>query len=82
MSCEVLILRGESDLLLPATVTEMKRRGIAASQGLVQSVEVKGCGHAPALMADDQIRLVEDFLLAEPARTQGKRIAKPREAVS
>jgi hypothetical protein len=33
-------------------------------------------------MADDQIRLVEDFLLAEPARTQGKRAAKPREAVA
>jgi hypothetical protein len=60
----------------------MKHRGIAAAQGLVQSVEVQGCGHAPALMADDQIRLVEDFLLAEPARTQGKRAAKPREAVA
>jgi pimeloyl-ACP methyl ester carboxylesterase len=82
VACAVLILRGEySDLLLPETVAEMKRRGIAAAQGLVQSVEVKGCGHAPALMADDQIRLVEDFLLAEPARAQGKRTAKPREAV-
>jgi pimeloyl-ACP methyl ester carboxylesterase len=83
VACEVLILRGEySDLLLPATVAEMKRRGIAAAQGLVQSVEVQGCGHAPALMADDQIRLVEDFLLAAPAGAPGKRAAKPCEVVS
>ena len=33
-------------------------------------------------MADDQIRLVEDFLLAEPAGAQRKRSGKPREAVA
>ena len=37
VACPMLILRGEnSDLLLPATVAEMKQRGIAAAQGLVR----------------------------------------------
>ena len=70
----VLILRGEhSDLLLPGTVAEMQRRGIAASQGLVQRVEIPDCGHAPALMADEQIRIVDDFLLADDARPSAAR---------
>ena len=66
VTCPTLILRGEdSDLLLPRTVDEMKRRGRAAEQGLVQSVEIAGCGHAPALMSADQAALVEDFLFAD-----------------
>ena len=51
----MLILRGEnSDLLRPETVVEMKRRGIAAKHGRVESIEIPNCGHAPALMADEQ----------------------------
>ena len=77
VACPVLIVRGEdSDLLLPSTVAEMKRRGIAAARGLVESVEIAGCGHAPALMSDDQIRIVADFLLADeavPARRRASR---------
>ena len=66
VTCPTLILRGEdSDLLLRRTVDEMKRRGRAAEQGLVQSVEIAGCGHAPALMSADQAALVEDFLFAD-----------------
>ena len=66
VACSVLILHGEnSDLLLPETVVEMKSRGLAADQGRVQSIEIPNCGHAPALMADEQVRLVEDFLLAK-----------------
>ena len=66
VECPVLILRGEnSDLLLPETVVEMKRRGIAAKQGRVESIEIPNCGHAPALMADEQIRLIEDFFLTD-----------------
>jgi pimeloyl-ACP methyl ester carboxylesterase len=79
---EVLILRGESsDLLSPATVEEMKRRGAAGRAGRVRSVEVPGCGHAPALMDDMQVALVRDFLLdrntqaAAPARRTAR---KPR----
>ena len=45
----------------------MKRRGVAAKYGRVESIEIPGCGHAPALMADEQIRLIEDFLLPDSA---------------
>jgi hypothetical protein len=34
-----------------------------------------GAGHAPALMADVQIRLIEDFLLAETVAAQPNRRA-------
>jgi len=65
VECPVLILRGQnSDLLLPETVADMKRRGFAAKQGRVESIEIPDCGHAPALMADEQVRLIENFLLA------------------
>ena len=56
--CPVLVIRGaESDLLLPATAAEMARRGPCADL-----VEVDGSGHAPALMAKDQIAIVRDWL--------------------
>ena len=59
ISCPVLVLRGtESDLLLPATAEEMTRRGPRA-----EVVEIDGSGHAPALMAKDQIEIVRDWLL-------------------
>jgi pimeloyl-ACP methyl ester carboxylesterase len=52
------VIRGaESDLLLPATAAEMARRGPRADL-----VEVDGSGHAPALMAKDQIAIVRDWL--------------------
>jgi pimeloyl-ACP methyl ester carboxylesterase len=54
----VLVLRGkESDLLTPETAHEMTVRGPKA--GLV---EIAGTGHAPMLMADDQIDVVREFL--------------------
>jgi len=63
VSCPVLILRGEdSDLLHASTVREMQRRGAAAKNKLVRAIEVRGSGHAPALMTDSQIALVEEFL--------------------
>lgn len=58
VQCPVLVLRGEdSDLLLPETVDAMKQRGPGC-----ESVEIGGCGHAPALMADDQISTVRKWL--------------------
>jgi pimeloyl-ACP methyl ester carboxylesterase len=67
VSCPVLILHGEdSDLLHASTVREMQKRGAAARKALVRAIEVRGCGHAPALMADHQISLIEEFL--EPER--------------
>ena len=58
IKCPVLVLRGAaSDLLLAETAQEMTRRGPAA-----EIVEVDGTGHAPALMAKDQIEIVRDWL--------------------
>jgi pimeloyl-ACP methyl ester carboxylesterase len=57
--CPVLVLRGtQSELLLAATAAEMSRRGPGA-----EVVEIDGTGHAPALMAKDQIAIVRDWLL-------------------
>lgn len=76
VECPVLILRGQnSDLLLPETVVEMKRRGLAAKQGRVESIEIPNCGHAPALMADAQIRVVEDFVLTDSVAGGARRRA-------
>jgi pimeloyl-ACP methyl ester carboxylesterase len=56
----VLCLRGvDSDLLLPETAEQMRRRGPRA---LV--VEIPDCGHAPALNTPEQLALVERFFLA------------------
>lgn len=59
ITCPVLVLRGaDSDLLLPETAAEMTRRGPRA-----RLVEVPHCGHAPSLMAPEQIAVVRGFLL-------------------
>ena len=53
-----LLLRGaSSDLLTRATAEEMARRGPRA-----QCVEFEGVGHAPTLIAADQIAAVKGFL--------------------
>jgi pimeloyl-ACP methyl ester carboxylesterase len=58
----VLVLRGaDSDLLLAETAREM----IGTAPSGSRLVEFAGIGHAPALMADDQIAAVEAFLLAD-----------------
>jgi pimeloyl-ACP methyl ester carboxylesterase len=76
VECPVLILRGQnSDLLLPETVVEMKRRGLAAKQGRVESIEIPNCGHAPALMAHEQVRFIEDFLLTDSVAGGARRRA-------
>ena len=59
IACPTLLLRGaNSDLLLKETATAMTQRGPRP-----RLVEFEGVGHAPMLMADDQIRVVRDFLL-------------------
>ena len=59
IKCPVLVLRGaNSDLLRSDTAEEMKVRGPKA-----RLVEIADCGHAPALMAPEQIEIVRDFLL-------------------
>jgi pimeloyl-ACP methyl ester carboxylesterase len=55
-----LVLRGaESDLLTHETAEQMTRRGPKA-----KLIELSGIGHAPALLSEDQIGAVRDFLLA------------------
>ena len=59
--CPTLVLRGVySDVLNHADAIAMTERGPKA-----QLVEFPGMGHAPALMADDQITVVSDWLLAD-----------------
>ena len=58
--CPTLVLRGtQSDILRAADAAAMRERGPHA-----ELVEFAGIGHAPALMADDQIAAIRDFLAA------------------
>lgn len=62
IACPTLVVRGaESDLLSRATAQAMTERGPKA-----RLVEFAGVGHAPTLVAADQVAAVRDFLL-EPA---------------
>jgi pimeloyl-ACP methyl ester carboxylesterase len=71
IACPTLIMRGEdSDLLAQRTVNEMLQRGHAAVAGDVAWSSGQRCGHAPSLMADDQIVWVWDFCC-------GRRMKRP-----
>ena len=60
VTCPVLLLRGaNSDLLTQATALAMTQRGPRA-----QLREFAGVGHAPTLIAPDQVAVVREFLLA------------------
>jgi pimeloyl-ACP methyl ester carboxylesterase len=59
---QTLLLRGaQSDLLSRETASAMQARGPRA-----RCVELEGVGHAPTLVAADQVAVVQDFLLAAP----------------
>jgi pimeloyl-ACP methyl ester carboxylesterase len=60
IACPTLLLRGaESDLLSEATALAMTQRGPRATLQ-----QFSGVGHAPTLVADDQVQAVREFLLA------------------
>lgn len=60
ITCPTLVLRGErSDILRASDAALMTERGPRA-----KLVELSGIGHAPALMAEDQIAIIRDFLTA------------------
>ena len=60
LRCPTLLLRGaESDLLSHETARAMTQRGPMA-----RLVEFAGVGHAPTLVAAEQIAVVREFLLA------------------
>ncbi|MGC2854244.1 alpha/beta fold hydrolase [Novispirillum sp. DQ9] len=64
VACPVLVLRGaNSQLLLPETVGEMRKRGPGC-----EVEEFEGVGHAPALMDADQIHTIDVWLLDQDAR--------------
>ena len=59
IQAETLVVRGaQSDLLSPQTAQAMTQRGPRA-----RLVEFDGVGHAPTLIAPDQVAAVTDFLL-------------------
>ena len=59
ISAQTLLLRGaDSDLLSPATAQAMGQRGPKA-----QLIEFAGVGHAPTVVAADQLAAVASFLL-------------------
>jgi pimeloyl-ACP methyl ester carboxylesterase len=58
VTCPVLVMRGEdSDMLPHETASEMVQRNSRA-----ELVEIPECGHAPALMGDEQISVVVNWL--------------------
>jgi len=60
LRCPTLVLRGaESDLLRAADFAAMAERGPRA-----RGIQFPGIGHAPALMAPDQIAPIREFLAA------------------
>lgn len=58
VKCPVLVLRGAvSDILLPETAAEMRRRGPGATV-----IEIPDVGHTPSLMTEEQIGAICEFL--------------------
>ena len=67
IQARTLITRGaQSDLLSVQTAQAMTHRGPKA-----RLVEFAGVGHAPMLVAADQVQVVSDFLLGESVATDG-----------
>lgn len=67
LTAQTLLLRGaQSDLLSRDTAHAMAQRGPRA-----RMVEFEGVGHAPTLVAADQIQVVTDFLLTEQGAVAG-----------
>jgi len=62
----ILVVRGQkSDLLPESVLKDMTRRN-----GNVSVHTVQNCGHAPALIADDQIEAVTKFLNGDDPRAR------------
>ena len=67
ITARTLLLRGaQSDLLSRATAEAMTLRGPRA-----RLVEIDGVGHAPTLVAEDQVAAVARFLLAQEGALAG-----------
>ena len=67
--CPTLVLRGvDSEVLTADTIARMQERGPRT-----KVVELPGIGHAPSLMAADQIAVIQDFLTEEDEEEPGRR---------
>ena len=64
--CPVLLLRGESSRIFPASVA----RAMLDSKANARLVEIPGCGHVPSLMAESHIAIVRDFLQGDAVRQE------------
>ena len=63
IDCPVTVLRGEESDLLDATTARLMTRGGPDGSGpRAELVTVAGVGHAPTLIADDQVAAVRRFL--------------------
>ncbi len=72
--CPTLLLRGvQSDLLTRDIALQMTQRG--PQPGLI---EFEGIGHAPMLMAGDQVKVVREFLLEDQTGTHLKDVSPQR----
>ena len=65
-ACTLLLRGAQSDLLSRETAQSMAQRGPRA-----RCVEFDGVGHAPTLVAPEQVAVVTDFLLAEQGLVAG-----------
>lgn len=64
VKCPVLLLRGESSEVFPRSVAET----MLQVKPDAMLVEIPGCGHAPSLMAPEQIDIVRKFVQSPSAR--------------
>jgi pimeloyl-ACP methyl ester carboxylesterase len=66
INCPIFLIHGEeSDILLPATIAEMK-----SIKPKMQVVHIPETAHAPSLMTPEQINLVEAWLAVDPRTHQ------------
>ena len=64
--CPVLVVRGESSRILPRSVLD----AMVAVKPRTRRAQIEGAGHAPSLMAPDQIAIVEEFLTDAATRSR------------
>lgn len=69
--CPVLLLRGEDSQVFPISVAQT----MLQVKPSAQLAEIEGCGHVPALMSEDQIGIVRNFLAAPADKGQWSRDA-------
>ena len=67
VQCPVLLLRGEDSAVFPRHVAQT----MLDANPRARLVELAGCGHAPALMSEEHIAVVREFVAPEPGMMAG-----------